>query len=275
MFLTILGSGPANAIPREGCKCALCRDARHGKKSARTRSSILIQDEKNSALIDTSPDFLLQAARENIQKIDAVFFTHEHSDATGGFNDFIKWRQARGQNPRIFAEEAIINYLRRKFLNALKIPPPTRVGDSLLQRERKPSPFSKGGLRGIFLTHLPPFSKTTVGNIILESFPVRHGMGKAVPTLGYRINNKTIFISDFDGIPPQSAKYLRGAKTMILDAAMWFGRKMKGHNTPKEAIAIAKKFNPRILYLTQTGHTWPPHDEAQRKIREYAKKTKN
>mgnify|MGYP001606000185 FL=1 len=61
---------------------------------------------------------------------------------------------------------------------------------------------------------------------------------------------------------------------MILDAAMWFGRKMKGHNTPKEAIAIAKKFNPRILYLTQTGHTWPPHDEAQRKIREYAKKQK-
>ena len=61
---------------------------------------------------------------------------------------------------------------------------------------------------------------------------------------------------------------------MILDAAMWFGRKMNGHNTPKEAIAIAKKFNPKILYLTQTGHTWPPHNIAQKILNKYAKKEK-
>jgi len=107
----------------------------------------------------------------------------------------------------------------------------------------------------------------------LESFRVNHGL-RSVPTLGYRIGNKVIFISDFDDVPLKSAKYLRGTKMMILDAAMWFGRKMKGHNTPKEALALAKKFNPKILYLTQTGHTWPPHDIAQKLISNYAKKQK-
>ena len=243
MIITILGSGPANAIPRGDCRCALCRDARQGGKSARRRSSILIQDKKTSVLVDTSPDFLLQAWRENIRKVDAVFFTHEHSDATGGFNDFLWWCKRHGSTPKIYAPPAVGDYLRRKFTAAEE----TNI------------------------SHLAPGQLIKIGDLTIESFEVRHGMGKAIPTVGYRLNKKTIFISDFDDLPPQSAKYLRGAKIMILDAAMWFGRKMKGHNTPREAIAIAKKFNPKILYLTQTGHTWPPHDLAQREILKYAK----
>ena len=267
--ITILGSGPSRSIPRDDCRCALCRDARRDGKSARTRSSILIQNKKTSALIDTSPDFLLQARREKIKKIDAVFFTHEHSDATGGFGDFVSWCREYGQHPQIFAEDAIINYLQRKFPSAKKIPirPPLQRGDdglSLLQREY---PARAGG--GISIRLIAPFTRVKIGSITVESFRVYHGL-RSVPTLGYRINDKTIFISDFDGLPPKSARYLRDMKTMILDAAMWFGRKMKGHNTPKEAVAIAKRFNPKILYLTQTGHTWPPHDEAQKIIDKYA-----
>jgi phosphoribosyl 1,2-cyclic phosphate phosphodiesterase len=269
-----LGSGPANSIPRTGCRCDLCHDARQGTKSARTRSSIFIQDRKSSVLIDTSPDFLFQAKRVGVKKIDAVFFTHQHADAVSGFGDFISWCQTHGESPEIFAEEATINYLKNKFPRIFKIPlrPPLRKGEAstpLLLKRRVGVDF----LSTISIHRLAPFGCVKIGNISVESFRVNHGF-KNIPTLGYRINGKTICISDFDGLPPRSVAYLRGAETMILDAAMWFGRKIKGHNTPKEAIAIAKKFSPKILYLMQTGHTWPPHNIAQKILNNYARKEK-
>ena len=45
----------------------------------RTRSSVLISNNNQNILIDTSPDLIDQLYRAECTKIDAVLFTHEHS----------------------------------------------------------------------------------------------------------------------------------------------------------------------------------------------------
>ncbi|MDC0233019.1 MBL fold metallo-hydrolase [Pelagibacteraceae bacterium] len=56
-------------------------------KNYRTRSSILININNKSLLIDTSPDLRSQLYNAKCTKIDAVLFTHEHSDHTAGLPD--------------------------------------------------------------------------------------------------------------------------------------------------------------------------------------------
>ena len=56
-------------------------------KNHRTRSSVLITINDQNLLIDTSPDLRAQLYNARCTKIDAVLFTHEHSDHTAGLPD--------------------------------------------------------------------------------------------------------------------------------------------------------------------------------------------
>ena len=56
-------------------------------KNHRTRSSVLININDQNLLIDTSPDLRSQLYNARCTKIDAVLFTHEHSDHTAGLPD--------------------------------------------------------------------------------------------------------------------------------------------------------------------------------------------
>ena len=86
--LTILGSGPAIAIPRPGHRDRTCREARKpGSRSRRMRSSILIKYRGRNILIDIGPDILEQLELAKIKKPDAALLTHAHSDAAGGIDD--------------------------------------------------------------------------------------------------------------------------------------------------------------------------------------------
>ena len=57
----------------------------NNKKNFRTRSSILLSDDKTNLLIDTSPDLRQQLYLAKCTKIDAVLYTHIHSDHTSGY----------------------------------------------------------------------------------------------------------------------------------------------------------------------------------------------
>ena len=56
-------------------------------KNHRTRSSVLIKNNSQNILIDTSPDLRYQLYQAKCTKIDSVLFTHEHSDHISGLPD--------------------------------------------------------------------------------------------------------------------------------------------------------------------------------------------
>lgn len=59
----------------------------HNLNNFRTRSSILIEINNTNILIDTSPDLRQQLYSAKCTNIDAVLFTHIHSDHTSGLPD--------------------------------------------------------------------------------------------------------------------------------------------------------------------------------------------
>ena len=85
MKITILGCGGSFGSPLAW--------QRHGnidisnQKNFRTRSSVLIKLNNTNILIDTSPDLRKQLYDAKCTNIDAVLYTHMHSDHTAGLPD--------------------------------------------------------------------------------------------------------------------------------------------------------------------------------------------
>ena len=85
MEITFLGTGTSQGVPVIGCDCEVCLST--NPKDKRLRSSVLINVDGNTLVIDTGPDFRQQMLRENVKKLDAVLFTHSHKDHTAGLDD--------------------------------------------------------------------------------------------------------------------------------------------------------------------------------------------
>ena len=85
MKVSFLGTGTSTGIPLIGNNHPVCHSS--DPKDKRLRSSILIQWDEYSYIIDTGPDFRQQMLKVGCNRIDGVLYTHEHSDHTSGIDD--------------------------------------------------------------------------------------------------------------------------------------------------------------------------------------------
>src|SRR6202453_435400 len=72
-------------VPTLGCTCRVCTSA--DPRDRRTRPSIAVAWDAHRVVIDTGPAFRMQALREGINHVDAVFYTHSHADHILGLDD--------------------------------------------------------------------------------------------------------------------------------------------------------------------------------------------
>lgn len=83
MRLEILGSGGAATVPRPGCACRVCGEARvKGGRHARTGPSLFVHGP--NVLFDTPEESKFQLERAGIGEIAACFYSHWHPDHTMG-----------------------------------------------------------------------------------------------------------------------------------------------------------------------------------------------
>jgi len=78
VIVTFLGTGTSQGIPVIACECEVCRSTDF--RDVRTRTSIHIEVDSLSLVIDTGPDFRQQLLRERVKRLDAVIYTHEHKN---------------------------------------------------------------------------------------------------------------------------------------------------------------------------------------------------
>ena len=78
--VTVLGSGTSTGVPVPGCRCEVCTS--DDPRQKRLRASVLLEnrDDGRAILVDTSPDLRQQALANDIERIDAVLYTHAHAD---------------------------------------------------------------------------------------------------------------------------------------------------------------------------------------------------
>lgn len=100
-----MGSGGSTTIPRPGCGCGVCTEARvKGIPYSRSGSSMFVKDV--NLLFDTPEEIASQLNRERIKRIDHIFYTHWHPDHTFGMRIVERmykfWLDmfVRGKNPR-------------------------------------------------------------------------------------------------------------------------------------------------------------------------------
>ncbi|MBI4135845.1 MBL fold metallo-hydrolase [Candidatus Uhrbacteria bacterium] len=245
---TLLGTGPASPIPRIYCFCATCADARKaGSKSRRRRSSALLSIPKGHILFDASPDVLEQLERANTTLVDALFFTHAHADATGGFFDL------------------------KDVLYRQKYPATLYVETGTWEKIARDVPKEEVWFKIKFIT---PGKLINVLGVSIMPFRVLHSAQPDFPTLGYRIGDKLVYASDVKEVPDVSEQFIAGAENAVLDGCMWFDGKIPTHFTVSETIKLASRLKVKNLYLTQISHAYPPYVDAVRQIGTFCKKNK-
>jgi phosphoribosyl 1,2-cyclic phosphate phosphodiesterase len=226
MKYTFLGTGTSQGVPVITCKCEVCQST--NKKDNRTRTSLLIQSDTTTVVIDTGPDFRVQMLRENIQDLDAVLFTHGHKDHVAGLDDIRPFNYILEKTIDVYAEERVQDILKKEFSYAFK-------------------PQDYPGVPQIRLNTIDenPF---TIGDIHFLPIRVMH---KDLPVLGFRINDFT-YITDANFIADSELEKIKGSKVLVLNAL----RKEThySHFNLEQAIAIIKQVQPETAYLTHISH---------------------
>lgn len=241
--VTILGCGYACGVPTIGPYWGEC-DPKN-PKNYRTRASILIQTQGKYILIDSSPDLRAQLLRDSIPTIDAVLYTHDHSDHAHGIGDLgVVQRRAQKLIP-IYATQETLGSLRMSFEYAFE----SEIAHY--------APF--------FAPHvIAPYHSFDLFGLRIQPFLQDHGYS---PTLGFRIHNFA-YSTDVISFPEQSLDYVRDLDVWLVDCL-----KREHHPTHShlsKTLDWIEQFAPKHAILTHMGpqldyatlrEELPPHVE--------------
>ena len=227
MKITVLGAGSSAGTPVIGCECPVCHSSNMRNKRSRC-SSIITLDNGSNILIDTSPDFKMQAMREQIHKIDAVLFTHHHADHCHGIDDLRAYCQKYKQAIPIFANENTMKELKLKFNYAIR--EESQFWETpVLQANIVNGPFQ------IEETQIIPL-------------PVIHGR---MEILGYRLGNLA-YITDVSEIPESTLDLLQGVDILLLDCLRY--EPHFSHYGFKQSLEMSEKIKAKRTFFIHMTH---------------------
>ncbi len=110
----MLGSGTSTGVPRIGNDWGDCDPAE--PRNCRTRASIIVESAAgNRLLVDTSTDCRAQLLANDIDRIDGVFWTHDHADHCHGIDDLRPFRYGRAGPIPGYAVDETARRLRQRF----------------------------------------------------------------------------------------------------------------------------------------------------------------
>lgn len=225
--LTFLGTGTSNGVPMIGCTCEVCSSK--DPKDQRSRSSVVVEWDNLTLLVDTATELRLQARAASLAAIDAVLMTHPHADHTGGLDDLRRFNELQQRRLPVFANSHTAASLRERFGYAFTNEFPFFGGKPDLDLTEIDSPFEFAG-------H------------VISPIPVMHGR---MTVFGYRFGNLA-YVTDAKEIPATSLAVLHGVDTLVINALR--ERPHPTHLSVSEALQVIEQIGPRQAYLTHISH---------------------
>ncbi len=226
ILCTILGCGGSKGVPQIGCTCDNCTSSCNIDK--RTCSSILIESDTTTVLIDTSPDIRYQAINNNITGLDAVLYTHMHYDHTAGIGHLEQFK-CRYEKMPIFMDaytaHALVEMFGYLFHNT------SQIHSSTLESH-------------VF------WGSFTIGNITVTPFLQQHG--SSYHSCGFRFGD-FVYSTDINGFDEHARFTLKGTKIWVLDCLRYYFS--QGHNSLEDILRWNYIFNPDQIILTHMEHT--------------------
>jgi phosphoribosyl 1,2-cyclic phosphate phosphodiesterase len=236
MEVTFLGTGTSQGIPVIGNDHPVCLSK--NPKDKRLRVSVLVQWEEHTIVIDCGPDFRQQMLRANVESLDAVLLTHEHSDHVAGIDDIRPFCFKQGDIP-FYAHKRVFKALHKRFEYIFKLEGKYPGAPTIKELEiDKDASFDLLG-------------KTVIP---IEAYHAD------LPVLGFRIDNFT-YLTDVKTIAEEEIEKIQGTDVLVISVL-----RIKPHDSHlnlTEALELIETIRPKTTYFTHISHMLGFHDEVE------------
>ncbi len=241
MIVTFLGTGTSQGVPVIACDCEVCNSMDF--RDNRTRTSIHLEVNGQSFVIDTGPDFRAQVLRERITKLDAVIFTHQHRDHTAGLDEIRSFNFRQKADMPVYASKAVTKQLKEEFAYI----------------------FSDSGYPGLpkIVNHHISNEAFSIGETTIIPVEVMH---HKLPVFGFRINDFT-YLTDTNHIPDKEKDKIAGSKILVVNALQI--KPHISHFNLEEAIKVVNELKPEKAYFTHVSHNLGFHKQVEAELPEH------
>jgi phosphoribosyl 1,2-cyclic phosphate phosphodiesterase len=240
MRVTFLGTGTSQGVPVIGCSCEVCQSLDYRDK--RLRTSVHIEIDNQSLVIDTGPDFRQQMLRETISRIDAILFTHAHRDHTAGLDDVRAYNFMQQMDMPVYGTPEVLQQLKIEYAYAFA-------------KEYYP------GIPRLTLHHIDG-NNFLVNGIPVTPLPVLH---MKMPVLGFRLGNFS-YITDANFIPPETLGKLEGTDTLVLNALQ--REEHISHFNLEQALDMVGVIKPARAFIIHISHKLGLHADVEKELPE-------
>lgn len=224
MRVTILGCGASEGVPMITRRWGEC-DPKN-PKNIRTRASIVVQKEETTLLVDTSPDLRSQWLASDLERPDAVLYTHDHADHTHGINDLRSFTFHDRKPMPVYGNAETLDSIHKRFSYAFP---------------------SKGPMPDIYPPFVAPHvidGPFRIGQISIIPFAQDHGYSIS---MGYRFE-RVAYTTDAVDLDKAAFKTLEGVEVWIVDCVDRQPR--ASHSHLAKTLEWIKRVQPQRAYLT-------------------------
>lgn len=218
------------------CNCAVCQSP--DPANQRLRSSILLETKDVTLVVDTTPDFRQQCLRAKINNVNAIFYTHEHSDHLLGLDELRRFCAVHNKRLPVYGPKRVLEYIERMFPYAIQKPTPYKGLPELDLHE----------VTGSFSFH----------HLKVVPYSMPHG---STQSLGYRFEDQRgvrfAYLTDCKEVSSAIRQDLRGIPLLILDALR--NKPHPTHLSVQEALQVVNEIQPGKTLFTHISHELDHH----------------
>ena len=217
-------------VPMIGCDCVVCTSG--DPRDQRTRASIYVETPECAWVVDTGPDFRTQALRERMRRVDAVVYTHSHTDHIMGFDDLRPFCFG-GRDIPIYAAAPTMEDLQRIFVFAFN-------GLNRWPGYVRPLPHLIDG-------------DFQLGETTLTPLPIVHGRAHMLGFLFSRKGERlAAYLTDCKEVPPEVIERIAGVRHLIVDALRYTPHPT--HMSVEDALELRAQVGPERTWFTHMCH---------------------
>lgn len=231
---TIMGCGSSGGVPRIGGNWGVCDPT--NPRNRRRRCSLLIEGFSEGAetptriIVDTGCDLREQLLDADVDRVDAVLYTHEHADHTHGIDDLRVLALNNGRRVDVYFSREAASRIVPSFAYCFTAPPgsgyPPILNQNIIEADHPLTIDGPGGSITVL-----PFEQT-------------HG---DIFSLGFRIKGFA-YSCDLSGIPERSEIAVSDLDVWVLDALR--PTPHPSHLSLPEALDAIDRYAPREAILT-------------------------